>query len=52
MRWLFAVFIASLCALLWAAISVARHIHRDRKQLAAEAAAATETEGTEVKDNL
>jgi hypothetical protein len=50
MRWLFAVFIASMCALLWAAISVARHIRRDRKQLpAAEAAAATETE---VKDNL
>jgi hypothetical protein len=48
MRWLFAVFIASLCALLWAAISVARHIRRDRQQ-PAEAAAATETEA---KDNL
>jgi hypothetical protein len=49
MRWLFAVFIASLCALLWAAISVARHIRRDRRQLPAEAAAAD----TEVKqDNL
>jgi hypothetical protein len=43
MRWLFAVFIASLCALLWAAISVARHIRRDRRQLPAEAAA-TDTE--------
>jgi hypothetical protein len=31
MRWLFAVFVVSLCALLWAAISVARHIRRDRK---------------------
>jgi hypothetical protein len=51
MRWLFAVFIASLCALLWAAISVARHIRRDRKQLPPEAAAATETE-VEVEDNL
>jgi hypothetical protein len=49
MRWLFAVFIASMCALLWAAISVARHIRRDRKQLPAETAAATETEA---KDNL
>jgi hypothetical protein len=49
MRWLFAVFIASICALLWAAISVARHIRRDRKQLPAEAAAAIETEA---KDNL
>jgi hypothetical protein len=49
MRWLFAVFIASLCALLWAAISVARHIRRDRKQLPAEAVAAIETEA---KDNL
>jgi hypothetical protein len=49
MRWLFAVFIASLCALLWAAISVARHIRRDRKQLPAEAASATETEA---QDNL
>ncbi|HZD46597.1 MAG TPA: hypothetical protein VE109_10990 [Acidobacteriaceae bacterium] len=49
MRWLFAVFIASMCALLWAAISVARHIRRDRKQLSAEAVAATETEA---KDNL
>jgi hypothetical protein len=36
MRWLFAVFVVSLCALLWAAISVARHIHRDRAQLPAE----------------
>jgi hypothetical protein len=39
MRWFFAVFIASLCALLWAAISVARHIRRDRRQLPAEATA-------------
>ena len=29
MRWLFAVFLASLCALLWAALSVARHIRKD-----------------------
>jgi hypothetical protein len=44
MHWLFAVFVASLCALLWAAFSVARHIRRDRKQLPAEASAASETE--------
>ena len=31
MRWLFAVFLASLCALLWAAFSVARHIRRNAK---------------------
>jgi hypothetical protein len=43
MRWLFVVFVASLCALLWAAIAVARHIRRDRTQLPAEAAA-SETE--------
>jgi hypothetical protein len=42
MRWLFAVFVASLCALLWAAIAVARHVRRDRKQLPAEAAAETD----------
>ena len=47
MRWLFAVFVASLCALLWAAIAVARHIRRDREQLPAEAA---ETEAE--PDNL
>jgi hypothetical protein len=41
---LFAVFVVSLCALLWAAISVARHIRRDRAQLTAESAAAGETE--------
>lgn len=39
MHWLFAVFVVSLCALLWAAISVARHIRRDRRELPAEAAA-------------
>jgi hypothetical protein len=44
MLWLFAVFVVSLCALLWAAISVARHVRRDRQQLPAEAAAASETE--------
>ncbi|HEX6772769.1 MAG TPA: hypothetical protein VF126_12130 [Acidobacteriaceae bacterium] len=44
MRWLFAVFVVSLCALLWAAISVARHIRRDRAQLTAESAAAGENE--------
>jgi hypothetical protein len=44
MRWLFAVFIASLCALLWAAISVARHIRRDRAERPVEVAAANETE--------
>lgn len=44
MHWLFAVFVASLCALLWAAISVARHIRRDRHELPAEAAAAKEAE--------
>ena len=49
MRWLFVVFVASLCALLWAAISVARHIRRDRRQLSAEVAITD----TEVKqDNL
>jgi cytoskeletal protein RodZ len=40
MRWLFALFVASLCALLWAAIAVARHVRRDREQLPAEAGAA------------
>jgi hypothetical protein len=35
MRWLFAVFLVSLCALLWTAISVARHIRRDRHLLKA-----------------
>jgi hypothetical protein len=44
MYWLFAVFVLSLCALLWAAVSVARHIRRDRAELPAEAAAANETE--------
>jgi hypothetical protein len=39
MRWLFVVFVASLCALLWAAVSVARHIRRNRPQLPAEAPA-------------
>jgi hypothetical protein len=43
MHWLFAVFVVSLCALLWAVVSVARHIRRDRRQLPAEAAAETET---------
>jgi multisubunit Na+/H+ antiporter MnhE subunit len=43
MRWLFVVFVVSLCALLWAAISVARHIRRDRVQPPAEAVA-SETE--------
>jgi hypothetical protein len=40
MRWLFAVFVVSLCALLWAAISVARHVRRDRAQLPTDATAA------------
>lgn len=44
MLWLFAVFVVSLCALLWAAVSVARHIRRDRQQLAADTTAAGETE--------
>jgi cytoskeletal protein RodZ len=43
MHWLFAVFVLSLCALLWAAVAVARHIRRGRQQLPAEAAAETET---------
>jgi hypothetical protein len=43
MHWLFAVFVLSLCALLWAAVAVARHIRRDRRQLPAEAAVETET---------
>ncbi len=38
MRWLFAVFVVSLCALLWAAISVARHVRRGRAQLPPDAA--------------
>jgi cytoskeletal protein RodZ len=42
MRWLFALFVASLCALLWAAIAVARHVRRDREQLPAEAGAETD----------
>ena len=50
MHWLFAVFVVSLCALLWAAVSVARHIRRDRAQLPAETAAANETEVK--RDNL
>jgi hypothetical protein len=44
MRWLFVVFVASLCALLWAAISVARHIRRDTKALPMDRSAPTETE--------
>jgi len=44
MHWLFAVFVLSLCALLWAAVAVARHIRRDRRQLPAEAAATNETD--------
>jgi hypothetical protein len=39
MLWLFVVFVASLCALLWAAISAARHVRRDRTQLAPETVA-------------
>ena len=50
MHWLFAVFVLSLCALLWAAVAVARHIRRDRQQLPAEMAAANETEVK--RDNL
>jgi hypothetical protein len=44
MRWLFAVFLVSLCALLWAAISVARHVRRDRPQLPADAGSASDTD--------
>lgn len=44
MRWLFVVFVASLCALLWAAVSMARHIRRNRAQVPAEAASETEVE--------
>jgi thiosulfate reductase cytochrome b subunit len=50
MYWLFAAFVVSLCALLWAVVAVARHIRRDRQQLPAEAAAASETEVKQ--DNL
>jgi hypothetical protein len=39
MRWLFAAFVLSLCALLWAAISAARHVRRDRTQLPGETVA-------------
>lgn len=44
MYWLFAVFVLSLCALLWAAVSVARHIRRDRAEPPSETADAIETE--------
>lgn len=37
MRWLFAVFVISLCALLWAALAIARHIRRASHKLPAEA---------------
>ena len=50
MRWLFAVFVASLCALLWAAIAVARHIRRDRDQLPAEAGVAETDENRTTSD--
>jgi len=41
MRWLFAVFLISLCALLWAAVAVARHIRRATHKLPADAGLAT-----------
>lgn len=44
MYWLFAVFVVSLCALLWAAIAVARHIRRDRQQQLPAETAANETD--------
>jgi hypothetical protein len=44
MRWLFVVFVVSLCALLWVAISVARHVRRDSAELPADAGAAAETD--------
>ena len=44
MRWLFAVFLASLCALLWAAFSVARHIRRNAKAVPRNDAAPPEPE--------
>jgi hypothetical protein len=47
MRWLFAVFIASLCALLWAAFSVARHIRRNAKAVPGNDAAPAVAEVTE-----
>lgn len=50
MHWLFAVFVVSLCALLWAAVSVARHIRRDRQHLPTETTAEIEAEVK--RDNL
>lgn len=44
MRWLFAVFVVSLCALLWAVISMTRHVRRDRTQLPTDAGAASDTD--------
>ena len=44
MRWLFAVFLASLCALLWAAFSVARHIRRNAKSVIVSNASPPEPE--------
>lgn len=49
MPWLFAVYVASLCALLWAVIAVVRHIRRDREHLPADAGA---TEPDEQQDRL
>jgi hypothetical protein len=42
MRWLFAVFLLSLCALLWAAFAIARHIRRASQKPPQQAALATD----------
>jgi hypothetical protein len=44
MRWLFAVFLLSLCALLWAAFAIARHIRRASPKLPVDAAILTKNE--------
>ncbi len=42
MRWLFAIFLLSLCVLLWAAFAIARHIRRASQRPQGEAWSASE----------
>jgi hypothetical protein len=49
MRWLLAVFIVSLCTLLWSAFSVARHIRRDANGEPRNGASPAVAEVTELK---
>jgi hypothetical protein len=51
MRWLFAVFLLSLCALLWAAFAIARHIRRARPRQLPEAAAIESEEQAELEQD-